>query len=291
MIELKFHVYSIAGIFLALAIGMIIGNAMNRDTKLTAENNKIMKRYAETVHVLKTDLENAKASEDRQNKQLDADEAFISSVTEVLNKDILKDLKISIVSFGNDASVTGCIRKGIEQAGGKVLSVTVIKTSYLNEPKNDDIKTLLTETGQGEINDSSFIQTKVAGLFAGLLAEDNTDTVLAAFSKSKMFSLSGDYSGKNDAVVLLNFSDKNMIKNTQAVGIFADTLKKKGLFIAGADTSGKTDTVSVWENEQIPYIDNADSNLGAFSLTKILEQKQGKYGLNRKLGRSYPDPE
>ena len=186
MIELKFHVYSIAGIFLALAIGMIIGNAMNRDTKLTAENNKIMKRYAETVRILKADVEAEKNLGIQQIKQLDADEAFISSATELLNKDRLNGRIISVVSFGNDTAVTSCIRKGIEDAGGKVQNVTVIKTSYFNQPQNSDTEKLLAAAGQGVIKDPALIQSKTAGLLAGIISGGNDTNILAAFSKSKL---------------------------------------------------------------------------------------------------------
>ncbi len=290
MIDLKFHVYSIVGIFLALAIGMIIGNAMNRDAKLTAENNKIMKRYAETVRILKDDLDKAEAAMLIADKKNDADEAFISSATLVLTENTLSGRKISVVSFGKNDSIINCLKKDIENAGGSVPNVMTIKASFFNDPKNKDTENLLAAAGQGKIEDITQIQTKVYGLYTGLISGKAEDGVVQAFSKCRSFDISGDFSFASDSVVVIVNTDKKIIKNNQAVSLFTDTAKKTELFVCGADTSGTGNAVSLFDDVQIPYVDNADSNLGVYSLIKVLSQKQGRYGLNRKLGSSFPEP-
>ncbi|MBR4748174.1 MAG: copper transporter [Abditibacteriota bacterium] len=291
MIDLKFHVYSIAGIFLALAIGMIIGNAMNRDTNLTAENSKIMKRYADTVNILKKQLDDSQLQKQQNIRQMDADEAFIASVAEKLNRDSLTGRNITLVSFGKNENVTAGLKKNIEQAGGAVINTVVIKNSFINKPRTEATDKLLAETGQGVIEDTRQLQAKIYGLLAKLISEPGSEELFKAFSKSKIVTMTGDFSAPCDSAVLIIDSTRDIFKDPDSVTRLASSLKNAGVFAAGADSSGKTDTLSVWDNEQIPYADNADSALGAYSVVRILADKQGIYGLNGKTGRTFPDTE
>ena len=147
------------------------------------------------------------------------------------------------------------------------------------------------EAGQGVIDDSSQLQAKIYGLLAKLISASDNDPLYKAFAKSRIVTMSGDYTKPADSAVLVIDTTKDIVRDYDSVGMLSDSLKKAGLFVTGADSSGKTDTLSVWDSEQLPYTDNADSALGTYSLVRILAQKQGKYGLNGKVGRAFPDME
>ena len=289
MIDLKFHVYSIVGIFLALAIGMIIGNAMNKDYNLSKENNKTMNRYADTIKNLKLELEKNSIDKEYQKQVLDIDEDFITQISPQLIKNKLKSRNISIFVIGRNDQIVADIKDLIEMAGGETTSITTVTKAglFFNENRKE-IDDIITESGHGVIKDVTLRRSKFYGIISRVISGE-LESCVNSFKKSNLFSLVGDYNKKPDTILILgDLSSAKGLSDTQSVNIMTNSLKGTGLPVIGGETTGKTNSPSVWSSEDIPNVDNIETALGKISIIYALADKSGRYGIKKTSNKKYP---
>ena len=289
MIDLKFHVYSIVGIFLALTIGMIIGNAMNKDYSLTKENNKTMNRYADTIKNLKLELEKNSLDKEYQKQILGMDEDFITQISSQLIKNKLKNRNISIFVVGKNDQIVADIKDLIEIAGGETTSITTVtKPGLFFNENTKEIDDIIIESGHGIIKNVTLKRSKFYGIISRVISGDLESSV-EVFKKSTLFSLVGDYNKKPDTILILgDLSTAKGLSDTQSVNMMTNSLKNIGLPVIGGETTGRINSHSVWASEDIPNVDNIETSLGKISIIYALADKSGRYGTKKTSNKKYP---
>lgn len=293
MIDLKFHVYSIVGIFLALAIGMIIGNTLNKDANLTKANNKTMNRYTETIKVLKDSLDENNKSAEYQKILLDANDDFVTYVTPDIIKNKLVGRNIAIFSISKNDEMTSAAKRNIEIAGGKVANVTVVKKTGIffdNDKKsNTQIDDIIEKCGHGAISDATQKRSKLYRLMVNLIAGKSSDFIFNIFNESNIFSLVGNYKESVDSILIIGDNSKTIFNDVQAINLIITAMKDSELCIVGMESAHNIKNPSVWASESIPFIDNGETALGHLSLIFALADKSGTYGVRKTAEKEYPN--
>jgi hypothetical protein len=115
MFDLRYHVASLAAVFFALVIGILVGVALASHGLGNTERNR-----------LQDDLRRAQAQNDTLQARLEglneaaaADKAFVDNTYEVVVADRLKGLRIAVLFIGSvDGDLRSAITRTIADAGG-----------------------------------------------------------------------------------------------------------------------------------------------------------------------------
>ncbi|CAN5350087.1 hypothetical protein BH18ACT12_BH18ACT12_16040 [soil metagenome] len=130
MFDLRYHVASLAAVFFALIIGILVGVALASHGLGDSERDR-----------LQADLRRAEAQSDGLQSQVDALEdngasnaAFVDKTYKVVMADRLKGARISVLFVGSvDNAFHSQITTALEDAGGEELRFRVLKVP-VNEP-------------------------------------------------------------------------------------------------------------------------------------------------------------
>ena len=116
----RYHAASLAAVFLALAVGILIGAGLGDDLLSDTEEN--------LRESLEGDIENARGEADDLQAQLDRERAFSDRAYPALVGDTLTGLRIGVVAYGDLANnVSTDIEEALEPSGADLATVVVIR--------------------------------------------------------------------------------------------------------------------------------------------------------------------
>ena len=200
MIDFRYHLVSIIAVFLALAVGLVVGAtalAPKAEVILSKLENELSKN-------------NANLTKDKQalTNQVNADQVFAQAASPRLLPGLLTGEKVVlVVAPGADGAVTSGVTTALHQAGAKVTGVITLNTTFLSTGGQNEAT--LTQLAQRVAAAAGVtLPTRSGGPVAGqqnaarvlaatLLTKDPTATpvtsaaVLNAFSQAGFLSLSG----------------------------------------------------------------------------------------------------
>jgi Copper transport outer membrane protein, MctB len=134
LIDFRYHIVSIIAVFLALAIGMlmgslVLGEALERRLRRDLED---ISNRNDTLREEIVDL----------NRQVDADEAFALEVRPYLIDEVLEGEEVVVFTYGGtDEELTDEVQSSLEDAGA-VVATTMTATSRLDLGEQADVEEL-----------------------------------------------------------------------------------------------------------------------------------------------------
>lgn len=115
----RYHAASLAAVFIALAIGILIGVGLADDVVSSASE--------ELEDTLRADLDEARAEVERLQTELDREREFAGAVYPALVADRLEGSSIALIGVGELPQTTaGDVQAAIEPAGGSLDAVAVL---------------------------------------------------------------------------------------------------------------------------------------------------------------------
>ena len=116
----RYHATSLIAVFLALAIGILIGAEFGGDT--------LSNTRKDLEHSLTGNLQDARQRADQLNGELGRANEFSGRVYPVLVRDRLRGRRIGLVAFGDlPGDVYGAIEGALAPAGGHLVGVGVVR--------------------------------------------------------------------------------------------------------------------------------------------------------------------
>lgn len=203
MISFRYHLVSIIGIFLAVALGVVIGTS--------ALNGAVVGDLRRQV----SDLKKSSADSADQNRALQAQAGNTDLLAQTFGSKIAGSAlaKTPVVILGAPGASTGlkdAVAKAITSAGGKVTGRFQLSKNFNDPNRANDIRSLATSSAHP--NDLQLPTTDDPGLLAGALlgyvllghgqATDLTQ-VLASFKTLDMLSPEGSATAAGKAVVIV----------------------------------------------------------------------------------------
>jgi hypothetical protein len=277
----RYHAASLAAVFLALAVGILIGVGFGSD---------IVNGTADDLEdSLRSDLDEKNAQIDELNAQLADERDLSSALTPAVVENRLRGREIAIVALGGlDDSLTDGIRGALEPAGAKLQEIAVVR-----EPPDDDAAGAV----QGRRNETRDEQLRRAARQAGRALV----TGGAKFDdlRTAMFSRYSGEPGDIDGVVVVRTRPANLDEKdgaaTDAVedGIVAGVqaaLPNKRLTAVGAEGT-ETDPTSIpwFSDRDMASVDNIDQLAGKVALVYALGGAEGQYGVKETADALLPD--
>ncbi len=123
MIDFRYHLVSIVAVFLALAIGIVVGATAIAPTTLAALN-KASEHEKKQISSQRTDIRTLQG-------QINADQALAQSAEPLLLDNLLEGQRVVLVTApGADSSTINGITSALKQAGAKVTGQVVLQPAF-----------------------------------------------------------------------------------------------------------------------------------------------------------------
>lgn len=299
MISLRYHIVSIAAVFLALAVGVVLGS--------TALGGSLLSALTEDRDELATRASSLEAERNELQARLDDQDAFSASVgPKIVAGSLDKRTVLLVTNYDARPADRDALRKLITAAGGKVTGEVQLTEAFADPGQADQLAELATRLQPAG---AKFPTAGGPGTLAGallghtLLLDAKTaqpqstaaerDAALAGLADGGFIKEPGDVQAAQLAVVLVGgeLTGDGVGDRTATISRFATELDKAsaGVVLAGTPAAAKStgpigytrsDTAST---EVLSTVDNVDTAAGrvvtVLALREQLEGDAGQYGI------------
>ena len=321
MIDFRYHLVSIVAVFLALAVGIVLGSTELRGAALSALD--------QTSNALSSKLNAADNENSALQQQVNGDRSFAQAAEPVLLAHLLEGKRVVVVTApGAPNSVVSGITTALRDAGATVsgqiaLSAKFADTSASNLSLLSQLTQKVAPAGLTLANGTP--QQQAAQVLASALVSSGSgsggsarsggsadsgsqaaQTILSSYSAGQFITVSGQPAqGATLAVIVTPAtapSDGNSDPANQAIVSLAQEFGSgsAATVVAGpSDASGQGSAISAVRSsgaaDDASTVDNADQVSGQIVVIQALEQqmnghKPGDYGIQSDANSVGPSP-
>jgi hypothetical protein len=286
MLDFRYHALSLVAVFLALAIGIVLGVTIGNSLLTDAERSLRGNLRGQVVSAL-NEAETARTERDGRDRMLDA--LYPTLVRSRLNGE-----RVAIVSWGPlPDSVAGGVRDAIRQGGGRLDSVSVFDRPLT------ELKSALGDTAFGiDSADDAGLKTMGRSLAQALIGSGQLALTLRQQAPD---AFSGRFR-RADAIVFYEApkpndgSDEKGVKEREdnrartIEAAMLDELAKRTIAVVGVEaTSTDPSQVPRYKSLNLSSSDSVDKAGGRMALVFTLAGAQGNYGLKPSAQQPLPD--
>lgn len=308
MINFRYHVVSLTAVFLALAIGLVVGTA--------ALNGPVADSLSDNVNALRKDNRQLRETVSSLQEEANREEDFATEAAPIMLSGKLTGRRIVVITTpSGDDHVDGVIEM-LELAGATVTGRVDIEDKFINPDNSVELLDLADQASQPTIPttglpaNSDGIETSSALLATALLdrrapaaqvTAADLRALLAAYTSAGYISVGDKLTGPAEAAVVVSgqpHTDRESVKKDEAVVTMVDQFDKAGTVVVAG--SGATDGNVVAAvrgdpalSKTISTVDNGNTTQGQLvTALAVVEQltlgKVGQYGLAAGAGSLMP---
>jgi hypothetical protein len=274
--DLRYHVASLAAVFLMLVVGILIGIGISgRGFVDDAERKRLNRDIAQLEE--QRDAANATA-EDSERRQKAAQD-FVASAYPVLVEQRLDGKRIGVLVLGSVEPSLGSVERAVADGGGQLArmrSVTVPLRLDAVEAKLESRTELGGYVGAEELGNvgRDLGRELVAGgetplwdALAGEIVEERSDR--------------GDPAAPLDGMVVIRTAEPQAAETSRFLAGLYQGLGSTGVPVAGVEpTRVEQSAIPVFQRHQLSTVDGIDTELGMLALVLLLgEADPGDYGI------------
>lgn len=300
MINFRYHVVSLTAVFLALAIGLVVGTA--------ALNGPVADSLRENVNELRKDNQQMRQAVNNMEEQLDREDDFAAEIAGTFLPGRLTGKRVLVLSlpFGRDN--TEGVVKMLQLGGADVVGRVDLQDKFINPDNNNDLLELavtaarptnapttnLPGNGHGVETSSALLATVLldGASDATPISEADRRAVLAAYTNANYLTTSERLTASAQAVVIVSgqpYIDKDSAKKDESVVKVAKEFNQTGATVVAGNGSEGGNVVAFVRGDavlagSISTVDNANTVQGqlvtALTLVQqVNENKAGHYGV------------
>ncbi len=277
----RYHATSLIAVFLALAIGILIGAEFGGDTLSSTRKD--------LEHSLTGNLQDARERADELSGELGRANEFSTRVYPVLVRDRLRGRRIGLLAFGDlPGDVSGAIEGALAPAGGHLVGVGVVREPIDTHGLAGD----LARTRFARVAREPDAQTALA---VGLGRQIVRGGTLLDPVRSHLFSRASGNFGALDAVIVVRDQPQDMGPLQRSVvgrfesgllqGITATHTPAVGVESSGTEPS----SVSFFTANDLASVDDVDLVAGRLATVFALLGAEGSFGIKSSADRLLPD--
>lgn len=282
----RYHAASLAAVFVALAIGILIGVGFGSDlVNGTADDLE---------RSLRSDIDDKNAQISDLESELAAEREFSTAVAPAVVENRLRGNQIAIVAFGGlDDGLADDVRAALEPSGASLREIAVVR----EPPDANSIADVLPRHRQETREDHLSRAAKLTGqeLVRGGAGFDALRSAL--FSR-----YSGDPGGLDGIVIVRSqpdgmndrdSGDSNLIEDGMIDGMqhaFGDLPGATKVVLVGAErTNTDPSSVGFFADHGAASVDNVDQLPGKVALVYALDGAEGEFGVKDTADALLPD--
>lgn len=274
MFDLRYHVASLAAVFFALVIGILVGVALASHGLGHAERQR-----------LERDLRIAQSNSDNLQQSLDeykADHAFVSNAYAALMQDRLKGKRIAVLFVGSaDRKLRSAITRTVDDAGGTILRMRAITVPI--DPKAID-STLNKRPSLASFTTGPKRFSHIGVELADEFVVGGDIPIWNALEGQLVEERRGSDKGPIDAVVVVRtVPPQTKVSTAQLLGGLFDELVAQPIPVAGVEArKTKPSAIPAFTRFGLSTVSDIDLSVGRVALAIVLsgiDTGNGHYGL------------
>lgn len=278
LIDLRYHISSLAAIFLALGIGIVIGGALLGGDGVVREQQRIISGLEQEFELLRTERKHLQNMLKRQEVEAQVFRQFHKTVYPILIKGSLKDRRIAV--FRTNESIekhekTVCTV--LKEAGAEVVS-SVVFTSWAGVKFDNPKLVELLSSSQPEQAWSTHVLTAlIEGLAVGKASQ-----ILPLLHEVKILEYDGSPEKAIDSIVLVGGSNIKDACRTDLIDLPLSTVARDlGLTVIGVEPLNiQYSYIPAYSGAGLTTVDNIDTIPGRVALVYTLTtRKRGNFGV------------
>ncbi|MEV6601942.1 copper transporter [Actinoplanes sp. NPDC051346] len=298
MINFRYHVVSLTAVFLALAIGVVVGTA--------ALNGPIADKLQDQVDGLSKDNSNYRAKANSFQEELNRSEEFVTELAPALLTGKLTGRKIVVVVLPSGKDYAEGVTKMLTVAGATITGRVTVQDKFLDPANGFELSDLAVKASRPTVSIDGLplnvdgVETSSALLARALLlktpdpvAEQDLTVVLSAYTTPGYLGAGEDLVPGAEATVVVSGPppvDRDAgKKNKNAVTLATQFSKNRPLVVAGTNI-GEGNLVSEVRADAtlvktVSTVDNASTAQGQLAtalavVERLAAGKVGQYGLD-----------
>ncbi|SCE67736.1 Copper transport outer membrane protein, MctB [Micromonospora coriariae] len=300
MINFRYHVVSLTAVFLALAIGLVVGTA--------ALNGPVADSLKEQVTGLRKDNQQWRQTVNNMEKQLGLEEEFAEEMSQVVLPGTLTGRRVVVLSLPNGRDHTEGVLKKLQLGGATITGRVDLQDKFINPDNNSNLLELavtaarptaqttgLPGNGHGVETSSALLASVLLDRAQGTAPVSDADrrAVLAAYNNAGYLTTDDNkVTGPAEAVVVVSgqpYVDKDSDKRDESVVKIAEQFDRTGSIVVGGNGSAGGNLVAVVRgdpvlSQTISTVDNANTVQGQLVTSlalvqQLTEKKAGQYGV------------
>ncbi len=285
MFDLRYHVASLAAVFLMLVVGILIGVGISgRGFVDDAERN----RFNQKIAGLEEDVAAANASAEDFERRQEAAENFVESAYPALAAGRLDGKNIAILTLGSvDPTVSAVEREVEEDADGRVSRMRALELPLRLEA----VEAALSANPElgGYVGDE---QLGNLGRDLGReLAAGGETPLWDALEPELVEVREGDLADPVDGVVVMRTAEPQAAETSRFLAGLYQGLGSAGVPVVGVEpTRVEQSAIPVFQRYRLSTIDGVDTPVGALAMLLTLADPAaaGNYGVRDTADRILP---
>ncbi|MER7461019.1 copper transporter [Micromonospora sp. NPDC126480] len=300
MINFRYHVVSLTAVFLALAIGLVVGTA--------ALNGPVADSLKENVNALSKANQQMRQTVNNMEEELAREEEFVAEIAGVVLPGKLSGKRVLVLSLPTGRDHTEGAIKMLQLAGADVVGRIDLQDKFINPDNNNELLELavtaarptsastanLPGNGHGVETSSALLASVLLDRSPGTAAVSEADrrAVLAAYTNANYLTTAERVTGPAEAVVIVSgqpYVDKDSAKKDESVVKVAEQFDRTGGVVVAGNGSDGGNLVALVRGDavlagSISTVDNANTVQGQLVTSlalvqQLAEKKAGHYGV------------
>ncbi|CAA9523312.1 MAG: hypothetical protein AVDCRST_MAG67-3857 [uncultured Solirubrobacteraceae bacterium] len=270
MFDFRYHALSLAAVFIALVVGLLLGVAIG-DKELVSGARE------ELRDSLRSDVRKADQERDEAQARVREQSQFANAAYPILTGGQLPDARIGLVLLGDDDGSPDIVREALEPTGADLAFVAVVR-------QNIDLQTVAGRAGRTRYADIERDPTLIddLGRRAGIQMVLGGKLV-GRMRAALLQSLSGSF-GDLDGVIVMRSPDRPADEDADdrlaalQDGI-ARGLVQTGVPVVGTERrASRPSSIGWFRAREMSSVDNVDEPAGRAAVVFVLAGSQGSYG-------------
>jgi Copper transport outer membrane protein, MctB len=305
VINFRYHVVSLTAVFLALAIGLVVGTA--------ALNGPVADTLKDRVDALSKDNSNYREQANQYREELNRTQDFATEVSPALLNGRLSNRRILVVVLPSGQDYVDGVTAMLTVAGAKITGTVTVQDKFF-EPANAfelldlaDKASQPTVPAEGLPLNSDGVETSSALLAVALLqkaqpvsAADLT-AVLAAYTEPGYLNVSDEIAPGAEATVVVSGLppvDRDAAKKNQNAVTLTNQFAKDRPLVVGGNGIGDGNLVAEIRADpnlvkRISTVDNVSTEQGQLAtamtvVERMVAGRVGQYGLSAGASSQVP---
>src|SRR5262245_24896714 len=270
MFDLRYHVASLAAVFVALLLGILVGVAMSGKVD-DAEKRSLQS----DVNRLEAQLDAASERRANGTREQKAFQVFVRNAYPALIADRLADKRIAIVFVGPvDPAVRRDIQRTIEDAGSSApVRIRALKVPVDSQRIDSEL--------DGDLAEYKTRFDDLGGELARELVDGEDTPAWDALTPFIVEEKSGSFRRPADGVVIARTVRAQQGDTSELLKGFYSTLADIDVPTIGVEPSGVSESaVGVWSSAGLSTVDDIETPAGRLALALLLSGSPiGNYGL------------
>ena len=293
MIDLRHHIYSLVAVFLALALGIIIGACFiapgASDSRSVNRRRMEISRLEKTFDSLRGEIAEKQEEMSTLQSDLDNTEQVCKALLPSIVKWRLSRKSVAIIQTGGGDEAVAAARMALEQAGASV-SVSVRLRDQL---ATDSEKAAKAAAGLGpgppEAGSNAPVKAILTAV-ADAVTYGGGEDALSTLENYDLVSCSRTDDRGCRLVVIVGGAQSSKADHTESLDApLIELFRERGVEVVGCEAlDTPVSSIGVYAGKGISTVDNIDKAAGQISLVYALSGERGQFGWKRTADRALP---